>query len=151
MSKDSLIVKADFRMVAARMKAGFTQLPDSGARRVTAFRFQSPTGTIYTKRIIGVPGDRVARGPSNTILVNDVQVAFPTPCGEHESFDRLAAEGPAFDTIEVPEGSLFVVGDNLDNSYDSRFFGVVPLDEVRGKPKFIYWSHNRSRIGCNLR
>jgi signal peptidase I len=135
------------RMVAAR-DAFKLRIPERG--ELLLFDFNH-TGTIYTKRIIGVPGDRVARGPSNTILVNDVQVAFPTPCGEHESFDRLAAEGPAFDTIEVPEGSLFVVGDNLDNSYDSRFFGVVPLDEVRGKPKFIYWSHNRSRIGCNLR
>jgi signal peptidase I len=80
--------------------------------------------------------------------VNNVPVSFPTPCGKHESFDKLAPEGPPFETVKVPEGFLFVIGDNLDNSYDSRFFGVVPLDEVRGKPKFIYWSPNSSRLGC---
>ena len=109
------------------------------------------SGTIFPKRVIGVAGDTVSRGPANTILVNNAPITFPTPCGEHESFHKLASEGPSFAPINVPEGSLFVVGDNLDNSYDSRFSGVVLLDEVRGKPKFIYWSHNRSRIGCNLR
>jgi len=135
------------RIVAAR-DAFKLRPPERG--ELLLFDFNH-TGTIYTKRVIGVAGDTVARGPSNTILVNNVPVAFPTPCGEHESFDKLAPEGPAFETVKVPEGSLFVIGDNLDNSYDSRFFGVIPLNEVRGKPKFIYWSHNRSRIGCNLR
>ncbi|MGC1415803.1 MAG: signal peptidase I [Candidatus Acidiferrum sp.] len=108
-------------------------------------------GQLLVKRVIGVAGDTVARGPSNTILVNNVPAAFPIPCGENESFNKLAPEGPPFETVKVSKGSLFVIGDNLDDSYDSRFFGVILLDEVRGKPKFIYWSHNRSRIGCNLR
>jgi signal peptidase I len=135
------------RIVAAR-DAFKLRIPDRG--ELLLFDFNH-TGTIYTKRIIGVPGDTVARGPSNTILVNNVPIAFPIPCGENESFDKLGPEGPPFETVKVPESSLFVIGDNLDNSYDSRFFGVIPLDELRGKPKFIYWSPNHSRIGCNLR
>jgi signal peptidase I len=62
----------------------------------------------------------------------------------------LAPEGPLFETVKVPEGSLFVVGDNLDNSYDSRHFGFVSLDKVKGKALLIYWSSNTSRIGCKL-
>lgn len=108
------------------------------------------TGQIFTKRVIGIAGDTVDRGPANTILVNNATLTFPKPCGDHETSDRLAAEGPPFETVRVPEGSLFVVGDNLDNSYDSRFFGLVTMDEVKSKPQFIYWSHNRSRIGCKL-
>lgn len=135
------------RIVAAR-DAFKLLIPERG--ELLLFDFNH-TGTNYTKRIIGVPGDTVARGPSNTILVNNVPIAFPIPCGENKSFDKLGTEGPPFETVKVPEGSLFVIGDNLDNSYDSRFFGVIPLDEVRGKPKFIYWSPNHSRIGCNLR
>lgn len=57
---------------------------------------------------------------------------------------------PSFKTVKIPEGTLFVVGDNLGNSYDSRFFGPIPLDEVRGQLKFVYWSTNRSRIGCEI-
>jgi signal peptidase I len=50
----------------------------------------------------------------------------------------------------VPKGSLFGIGDNLDSSYDSRHFGLVSLDKVKGKALLIYWSPNESRIGCKL-
>src|SRR5579859_85463 len=108
------------------------------------------TGQIFTKRVIGVAGDTVSRGPANTILVNNRTLTFPKPCGKHESFSPLGAEGPPFNAVKVPEGSLFVIGDNLDDSYDSRFFGLVTMDEIKAKPLFIYWSPNRSRIGCQL-
>jgi type IV secretory pathway protease TraF len=50
----------------------------------------------------------------------------------------------------VPASSFFVVGDNSTNSYDSRIpgFGLVTLDQVRGRPVYIYWSTGKSRIGC---
>jgi len=44
-----------------------------------------------------------------------------------------------------------VVGDNLSNSYDSRFFGLVALNQVKGKPLILYWSPGTSRIGCPIR
>lgn len=106
--------------------------------------------TKFIKRVIGVAGDTVARGPSNTILVNNKPLTLSPVCGEHNKYLGLAAWGPAFETIKVPEGSLFVIGDNLDNSYDSRFFGVVGLAKVKGKALLIYWSPNTSRIGCKL-
>jgi len=82
--------------------------------------------------------------------VNNMTLTFPKPCGEHESFTPLGAEGPPFNAVKVREGSLFVIGDNLDDSYDSRFFGLVTMDEIKAKPRFIYWSPDRSRIGCKL-
>lgn len=111
-------------------------------------RVEDPTKFI--KRVIGVAGDTVARGPSNTILVNYKPDTLPSVCGEHNEYLGLAAWGPPFETIKVPEGSVFVIGDNLDNSYDSRFFGVVSLDKVRGKALLIYYSPNESRIGCKV-
>jgi hypothetical protein len=46
-----------------------------------------------------------------------------------------------------------MIGDNLGNSFDSRIpeFGLVPLDEIRGRPLFLYWSSKLSRIGCPVR
>ena len=128
---------------------GAYKMRPPGRGELLTFDFNH-SGTIFPKRVIGVAGDTVSNGPANTILVNKVPLTLPMPCGKDESLHSLASGGPAFETAKVPEGSLFVIGDNLDNSYDSRFFGFVTLDELRGKPLFIYWSHNLSRIGCKL-
>jgi signal peptidase I len=133
--------------IIAGMDAFNKRLPQRGE---VIFFDQKESGTKFTKRIIGVAGDTVARGPSNTILVNNKPLVLPPPCGENNAYTHLAPEGPPFEAVKVPEGSLFVIGDNLDNSYDSRFFGLVPLDKVRGKALLIYYSPNESRIGCKL-
>jgi signal peptidase I len=107
------------------------------------------SGTIFPKRVIGVAGDVVSPGPANSILVNGVPLKIPAPC-RSQHFGGSSADLPSFKTVKIQEGSLFVVGDNLGNSYDSRFFDPIPLDEVRGQLKFVYWSTNSSRIGCEL-
>ena len=112
--------------------------------------FHDKANVTYIKRVIGVAGDTVGRGPANTILVNGAPLMPPQPCGEHNSYAPLAAEGPPFETVRVPTGSVFVIGDSLDNSYDSRFFGVVGVNKVRGKALLIYGSSSTSRIGCEI-
>ena len=133
--------------VIAGMDAFNARAPQSGE----VILFERDEGnTKFLKRVIGVAGDTVAPGPSNTILVNNKPLTLPPPCGENNAYAHLAAEGPPFEPVKVPKGSLFVIGDNLDNSYDSRHFGLVSLDKVKGKALLIYWSPNTSRIGCKL-
>lgn len=134
--------------VLAGMDAYSKRAPQRG--EVILF-FHDEANAIYIKRVIGVAGDTVARGPANTVLVNGTPLTLPPPCGEHNSYASLVSQGPPFETVKVPEGSLFVIGDNLDDSYDSRFFGVVPLNRVRGKALLIYGSSKASRIGCRIR
>ncbi|MCK5508719.1 MAG: signal peptidase I, partial [Desulfobacterales bacterium] len=49
----------------------------------------------------------------------------------------------SFDPIKIPEGKLFVLGDNRDHSYDSRFWGFVDRKDVKGKVFVIYWSEDK--------
>lgn len=107
---------------------------------------------LFIKRVIGLPGDTVGPGPNGTILVNGEAVVFPEACGSPIPQKYDPADYSMFKSRRVPEGTLFVVGDSLGNSFDSRIpeFGPVVLGDVRGKPIFLYWSPSRSRIGCTI-
>jgi signal peptidase I len=60
--------------------------------------------------------------------------------------------GPrSFSAYVVPEGHLFVVGDNRDNSADSRVWGPVPLENVKGTARFIWWSRSWERVDAPVR
>ena len=102
--------------------------------------------SLLFKRVIGLPGDVVTHGNpaalvdlkhlcGNPLLPGGGEVPFP------------------FKTVTVPADSLYVVGDNWSDSFDSRFeeFGFVPIKNVRGRQFFLYWSPYKNRIGCRLR
>ena len=101
---------------------------------IVAFRFPPDPSLIYVKRIIGLPGDRVeVRG--HQVLINGQRLKEPYTVHTHPR--RRENYGPS----TVPAGHLFVMGDNRDNSNDSRFWGSVPFENVVGKPLLVYWSY----------
>jgi signal peptidase I len=110
------------------------------------------SGALFIKRVIGITGDRVDPGPGVSIFVNGQRFQAPAPCGSPASQTDDRADYSAFQSTTVPEGTFFVVGDNLANSFDSRIpeFGRVTSDMVRGKPLYLYWSPGKSRISCKL-
>jgi signal peptidase I len=137
------------RIIVA-MDAFDTRLPKRG--EVILFNHQ-PGAQKFLKRVVAFGGDTVAPGPGNTIIVNGKAVDWPEVCGNPLRNVVPTGESVAFSSHTVPEDSFFVVGDNLNNSFDSRFqtFGLVKGDQVAGKPLFLYWSPGKSRIGCPIR
>jgi signal peptidase I len=95
----------------------------------------------FIKRVIGTQGDTV-QIIKGKIYINNKPV--PDPWGY---FDENASPGfistvENFGPVVVPENSLFVMGDNRNNSEDSRFWGTLPLDNVLGRASIIYFSWN---------
>ena len=101
---------------------------------IVAFRFPRDPSLIYVKRVIGLPGDRL-EVRDHQVLTNGQELEEPYAVHTHPQ--RRENFGP----IAVPAGHLFVMGDNRDNSHDSRFWGPVPLENVVGKPLLVYWSY----------
>lgn len=89
----------------------------------------------FIKRIIGLPGDTV-EARDNHVYINGQQLNEPYLEGE---LTWCRGEGQSCAPVTVPEGSVFVMGDNRDNSQDSRSFGPVPIDNIIGKAWLLYW------------
>jgi signal peptidase I len=81
-------------------------------------------------------------GAGDDVAVGEIEAATP----ESQSYASLGECAPRV-RYRVPDSHVFVMGDNRDNSSDSRKWGVVPLENIKGKALFIWWSVQRSRIG----
>ncbi len=90
---------------------------------VVVFDHPRQHGTDLVKRVVAVGGDRV-EGKDGTVWVNG----------------RASGASSDFPALEVPADNLFVMGDNRDNSSDSRVWGLVPLGLVEGRARLVWWS-----------
>ncbi len=115
-------------------------LPERPVRAgdVFVFKFPDDPARDFVKRAIGLPGD-VVEIRDKVVYVN--QAPVPEPEVTHSDRDILAAgRRDQFGPIRVPEGQIFAMGDNRDRSNDSRFWGTVPVANVKGRALLVYWS-----------
>jgi len=108
---------------------------------------------IYIKRVTGLPGDEVAiradpnrRDGAGQLYINGKRVAHPAILGIDYTVrvEDLRTNRPKIYTVEkVPEGEIYVFGDNSAHSLDSRWWGGVPLENVKGKAFLRWWPPNR--------
>lgn len=94
----------------------------------------------YIKRIIGMPGEHVYISNDGKVYINDEILEEPYLTEGLQTPRR----GPFYDVV-VPEGYVFVMGDNREGSADSRAFGCIPLNKIEGRVSFRLWP--LSKIG----
>jgi signal peptidase I len=114
--------------------------PERG--EVVVFRYPGDERTFYIKRIIGLPGERV-------VMKNGEVEVFRN--GEekvlHEPYVAPASRAGDMVDITLKDGQYFMMGDNRNNSADSRYWGPLPRDLIKGRALCIYWPPVAKRDG----
>ena len=120
----------------------FVQLKHPERGDVIVFIYPKDTSKDFIKRVIGTAGEKVEI-VQNKIFINGKQI--DDPWGHFEKYDwtKYLQTMEKFGPVVVPKDCLFVLGDNRDNSQDSRFWGFVNVNAVKGKAFIIYFSWNR--------
>jgi signal peptidase I len=125
---------------------------------IIAFRYPPDPSQAYVKRVIGLPGDRIHL-ENRQVVRNGQRLTEPytlhierapdryrdnfpqaPPAGLPEQAHEMLQRHLLGGEIVVPPGMLFAMGDNRENSSDSRYWGFVPRENVIGKPLIVYWS-----------
>jgi signal peptidase I len=119
-------------------------LPMREIRRgdIVVFKFPEDPERDFIKRVIGLPGDTL-EVRDRRVIVNGSAIEedyahylFPASGDEAGGFETRTRYGP----VSVPAGHYFMMGDNRDNSQDSRYWGFLPAHYVKGRALMIYWS-----------
>ena len=103
---------------------------------IIAFRLPQDTSKIFVKRIVGLPNERVDYRQGK-VLINGQELNEPYIDSQ---FNKTRSN---FQIVEVPENHYYVIGDNRDNSYDSRNWGGVSKDLITGKYNSTYLKANK--------
>ncbi|HBJ76249.1 MAG: signal peptidase I [Smithellaceae bacterium] len=121
-----------------------TLIPVTEPKRgdIIVFIYPQDRTKDFIKRVIGVGGDKIEIRNKDIFLngrpYKDAFGIYSDPV----SYPAMIQPRDNFGPVTVPKGSLFVMGDNRDESLDSRFWGFVDLKDVEGKALIIYWSWN---------
>lgn len=126
---------------------------------IVVFHYPVTPAQHFVKRVIAIPGDRV-KLVNKQVFVNGIPIKEPFAHFSRPANDSFRDDFPRLDVapgetpewwltlrrlvedgqLIVPEGHYFVMGDNRDDSYDSRYWGFVPRANIIGRPLLIYWS-----------
>ncbi len=115
---------------------------------IVVFRYPKERNTDYIKRVVAVGGDTI-KVRSDVIYINEKK--WETPYAVHKgSKSRGSRVIRNFGPYAVPDGKVFVMGDNRDNSYDSRWWGTVDIKDIHGRAFILYFSRNKDKDADGL-
>jgi signal peptidase I len=167
-SMEPTLLVGDFLLLDRQAVSGdnIVLMPPTGVSRGDVVVFHDPVedpSVHLVKRVIGLPGDRIyLRG--NRVFVNDRPLKEPyavyrasLPDGYRDEFPNLSTMDARVDPawwirlrglvkdgeITVPAGDYFVLGDNRNESDDSRYWGFVPRNYIVGEPVMVYFSYRQ--------
>lgn len=109
---------------------------------VIVFPYPLDSRTTFVKRVAAVGGD-VLEIKDGVLLINQA----PVP----EAYVSSSKKAEVFGPVTVPPGNVFVLGDNRDNSVDSREWGFVPSETILGRALYLFWAADLGRIGKEIR
>jgi signal peptidase I len=118
---------------------------------VVVFKYPEEPERDFIKRVIGLPGETVELRQKKVYVngtpLEEPYVHFLEPPGTASSSSEVTSMDvrERFGPVTVPAEHYFVMGDNRDNSQDSRYWGFLPRDYVKGKALIIYWSYEAER------
>jgi signal peptidase I len=171
-SMEPTLLIGDFLLVDKQSPGDDAFLPSASIHRGDVIVFHFPVDpTIHlVKRVVGIPGDHI-RLRGGHVLVNGLSLTEPyaiyRPAGRdnfRDNFPRLQSADPEIDSrwwvrmrklidngeLIVPDGNYFVLGDNRNDSEDSRYWGFVPAENIVGRPLLVYFSLRQGPDGDPL-
>lgn len=117
---------------------------------VVVIKFPKDPNQKFIKRCIATGGQEIEI--RNKVIYVDGRL-FPD---NHKNILGIEADSATLEKrdnygpVTIPSDQCFVLGDNRDNSFDSRFWGFVPVENIIAKPLYIYWSKDHNRIGMKI-
>jgi signal peptidase I len=137
-SMEDEILAGDFVLVNKLAYRG-DKVPQAGD--VIVFRYPLNPDRDFVKRVIATAGQKVAMR-NKKLFVDGREVPLPEHGKNiaHDTLSSIFSNRDNFGPVVVPQGNYFVMGDNRDDSEDSRFWGTVPDDHVKGQVMWVYWS-----------
>ncbi len=124
----------------------FLTIRDPKRGDVVVFEYPEDPSKDFIKRVVGLPGD-VVEGRDKKVYVNGKPYENPHEVHkEKEIIPKAQNPRDSFGPVTVPAGSYFMMGDNRDRSYDSRFWGFVKNDKLKGLAFIKYWSWDSEKF-----
>jgi signal peptidase I len=158
-SMEPTLLVGDFLLVNKQIYANPTTpldrllLPRRELRRgdIVVFKYPNDMSKDYVKRVIGLPGETLEiQGKQVMIDGKPIEEPYKVHSDsqvfakkDYYNYEETIRDN--FGPVTIPAGHIFAMGDNRDNSFDSRYWGEVPLSYVKGRPWVIYFSYKADR------